>query len=76
MNKEHNGAAPVQKLCDMCLFTSHLSPVLKNHIDKKHLGIQKTFEYYKCDFFEKINGVKNHEHLRHKKEATQMCDVQ
>ena len=25
MNKEHNGAAPVQKLCNMCLFTSHLS---------------------------------------------------
>ena len=44
MHKEHNGAAPVQKSSDMCLFTSHLSHILKNPIDRKHLGILKTFE--------------------------------
>ena len=36
MHKLHNGAAPVKKSCDMCLFTSHFSVILKNHIDKKH----------------------------------------
>ena len=68
MHKEHNGAAPVQKSCDMCLFTSHLSCVLKNHIDRKNLSILKTFECNKCDFSAKSNGVlKHHEHLKHKK---------
>ena len=37
MHKVHKGDAPVQKSCDMCLFTSHLSRVLKNHINRKHL---------------------------------------
>ena len=50
MHKEHNGAAPVQKSCDLCLFTSHLLRILKNHIDRKHLGIFKLFECKKCDF--------------------------
>ena len=67
MHKEHNGAAHVQKSCDMCLFTSHLSRVLKNHIDRKHLGTLKTFECNKCDFSAKSKGVfKHHEHLKHK----------
>ncbi len=34
MHKEHNGAAPVQKSCNLCLFTSHLSRILKNHINR------------------------------------------
>ena len=69
MHKEHNGAFPVQKSCDMCSFTSHLSRVLKNHIDLKHQGILKTFECNKCDFsFANSKGVhKNHEHLKHNK---------
>ena len=50
MHKEHNGAAHVQKSSDMCSFTPHISRVLKNHIDKKHQGILKTFECNKCDF--------------------------
>ena len=50
MHKEHNGAAPVQKSCDLCLFTSHLSRILKNHINRKHLGILKPFECNQCDF--------------------------
>ena len=41
MNKEHNGVAPVQKSFDMCSLTFHLSHVLKNHIDRKHLSIKK-----------------------------------
>ena len=34
VHKEHNGANLVQKSCDMCSFTSHLSHGLrlKNHI--------------------------------------------
>ena len=76
MHKEHNGAAPVQKSCDICSFTSHLSRVLKNHIDRKHLGILKTFECNKCDFSAKSKGVlKHHEHLKHKKEATLTCEL-
>ena len=52
----------------MCLFTSLLSHVLKNHIDRKHLGILKTFECNKWDFSAKGKGVlKHHEHIRHKK---------
>ena len=71
MPKEHNGAVPVQKSCNMCSFTSHLSRVLKNHIDRKHLGILKTFECNKYDFSAKSKGeLKHHEHLKHKKEAT------
>ena len=50
MHKEHNGVAPFQNSCDMCLFTSHLSGVLKNHINRKHLGLLKTFECNKYDF--------------------------
>ena len=56
MHKEHNGAAPVQKSCDMCSFNSHLSHILKNPIDRKHLGIVQTFEYDKCDFSAKLKG--------------------
>ena len=68
MHKEHNSAAPVQKSCDMCLFISHLSCVLKNHIDRKPLGILKTFECNKCDFSANSKGVHmHHEHLKHKK---------
>ena len=68
MHKEHNGAAPVQKSCNMCLFTSHLSHVLKNHINRKHLDTLKMFECNKCDFSAKRKGVlKHHKHLKHKK---------
>jgi hypothetical protein len=63
MHIEHDCAAPVRKSCDMSLFTSHLSHILKNHIDRKHLGILKTFECEKCDFSAKSKGV----HLKHKK---------
>ena len=41
MHKEYNGAAPVQKSCYMSLFTSYLSGVLKNHIDRKQLCIEE-----------------------------------
>ena len=41
MHKVHKGAAPFNKSCNMCLFTSHLSRVLKNHINRKHLCILK-----------------------------------
>ena len=68
MNKEHNGAAHVQKSCNMCLFTSHLSHILMNHFDRKHLGALKTFECNKCDFSAKSKVVlEHHEHLKHKK---------
>ena len=68
MHKEHNGAAPVQKSCNMSLFTSHLSRVLKNHIDRKHLGILKMFECNKRNFSAKSKGVlKHHEHLKRNK---------
>ena len=50
MHKEHNGPAPVQMSCNMCFFTSHLSRVLNNHIDQKHIGNLKTLEYNKRDF--------------------------
>ena len=64
MHKEHNGAAPVQKSCNMFLFTSRLSPILNNHIDRKHLDIKKTpIECNKLDFSAKSKGVlKHHEH--------------
>ena len=67
MHKEHNGAAPVQKSCNMCLLTFHLSGVLKNHISMKHLGILKTFERNKYDFSAKSKGVPTHflENARH-----------
>ena len=41
MNKEHNGAAPLQKSCNIGPFISHLSGVLKNHIKRKHQCIEK-----------------------------------
>ena len=70
MHKEHNGAAPVQKSFHMCLFTFHLPRVLKNHINRKHIGILKTFECNKCDFYAKSIGVlKHHEHLKHYKKS-------
>ena len=73
MHKEHNGAAPVRKSCNICSFTSHLSRVLKNHIDLKHQDILKTFECNKCDFFANSKGVlKYHEHLKHKKKHPKM----
>ena len=76
MHREHNGAPPVQKSCDMCSFTSHLSCVLKNHINRKHLGILKTFECNKCNFSAKSKGVhKHHENVKHKKEATLTCEL-
>ena len=66
MHKEHNGAAHVQKSCNMCLFTSHLSCVLKKHIDRKQLGTLKTFECNMFDFSAKSKGVhEHHEHLKH-----------
>ena len=70
MHKEHNGAPPVQKSCNMCSFTSHLSRVLKNQINRKHLGILKTFEYNKCNFSAKSKGVpEHHEHLKHNQKS-------
>ena len=76
MHKEHNGAAPVQKSCDMCLFTSHLLCVLKNNIDRMHLGTLKMFECNKCDFNAKSKGVLNHhKHLKHKKNPTLTCEL-
>ena len=76
MHKEHNGAAPVQKSCDMCSVTSYMSRVVKNHIDRKHLGILKTFECNKFDFSAKNKGVlKHHEYLKHKIEATLTCEL-
>ena len=45
MHKEHNGAAPFHKSCNMCQFTSHLSDVLNNHIDRKNLCIKEFFSY-------------------------------
>ena len=66
MHKEHNATTLVQNPCDMCLFTSHLSCLLKNHIERKQLGILKTFECIKFDFSAKSKGVlKHHEHLKH-----------
>ena len=47
------------------LFTFHLSRVLKNHINRKHLGILKMFECNKCDFSLKTT----------KKEATLTCEL-
>ena len=41
MHNEHNGTAPLQKSCNIGPFTSHLSDVLKNHIDRKHLCIEE-----------------------------------
>ena len=75
MHQEHNGAPPVQKSCNMCLFTSHLSRVLKNQIDRKHLGILRMFECNNCDFSAKSKCVlKHHEHLKHNKKATLTCE--
>ena len=71
MHKEHNGTFPVQKSCDMCLFTSHLLCGLKNHIDRKHLGTLKTFECNKFDFYAKSKDVlKHHEHHKQKNPIT------
>ena len=76
MHKEHNGAALVQKSCDMCWFTFYLSHVLKNHIDRKHIGILKTFGCNNCDYSAKRKGVlKHHKHLRHGEEATPTCEL-
>ena len=76
MHQEHSGAAPVQNSGDMCSFTSHLSRVLKNHIDRKHLGILKFLECNKCDLSAKRKGVlKHHENLKHKIEATLTCEL-
>ena len=73
MHKEHNGAAPVQKSCNMCQFTSHLSRVLKRHIDRKPLGLLKTFECNKCNISSKSKCVLNHhEHIKHKKNHPDM----
>ena len=64
MHKEGNDAAHVQKSCNMCLFTSHMPCVLKNDINRKHLGILKRFECNKWDFSAKTKCVlKYHEHL-------------
>ena len=73
MHKEHNAAALVQNSCDMCFFNSHLSCVLNNHIDRKKLGILKTFECNKCKFSEKSKGVlQYHEHPKHTKKHPNM----
>ena len=75
MHKENNGPAPVQHSCDMCLFTSYLSCVLKSHLDRKHLGISKTFVCNRWDFSAKSKGVlKHHEHLKHKN-LTLTCEL-
>ena len=55
MYQEHNGATLVQKSCNMCLFTSYPSRVLRHHLDKKHLGILKMFECKKCLFWQRAN---------------------
>ena len=76
MHKEHNGTTPIQKSCDMCLFTSHPPHVLKNHINRKHPGILKTFEYNKFHLSSKSKGVlKHHEHLTHTKKTTLMFEL-
>ena len=78
MHKEHNGAAPLQKSCNICPFTSHLSDVLKNHIERKHLCIEeeKTFKCNKCDFSAKSKVVlKHHKHLKRGEEASLMCKL-
>ena len=76
MNKEHNGAAPLQKSCNICPFISHLSDVLKNHIKRKHLCIEKkTFECNRCDFSAKSKVVLKHKHLKHGEEASLMCKL-
>ena len=78
MHNEHNGAAPLQKSCNIGPFTSHLSDVLKNHIDRKHLCIEeeKTFECNRCDFSAKSKVVlKHHKHLKHGEEASLMCKL-
>ena len=60
-NTEHSGIKSPQE------FTSHLSCVLKNYINRKHLDIFKTFECYNSDFSAKSkDGLRNHEHLKHK----------
>ena len=55
---EHSGLkGPQEFKCALC-----------DHIDRKHLGILKIFEYDKGDFYATIKGVfKHHEHLKHKK---------
>ena len=53
MHKEYNGAAPVQKSCNMCLFTSHMSHILKKNIDRKHLGILKTLNVISVIFLQR-----------------------
>ena len=68
MHKEHNGAAPVQKSCNMCFFTRS-----KESHRQEALGILKTFECNKCDVSAKSKGVlKHHEHLKHKKKHPNM----
>ena len=78
MHNEHNGAAPLQKSCNIGPFTSHLSDVLKNHIDRKHLCIEerKSFECSKCEFSAKSKvGLQHHKHLKHGEEASLMCKL-
>ena len=78
MHKEHNGAAPVQKSCIMCLFTSHLSHVLNNHIDRTHLGISKPLNVIIVIFLQRAKvciSIMNT--LNTKKEATltiELCE--
>ena len=72
MYKEHNGAAPVQKSCNICLFTSHLSRILKHHMGRKYLGMLKMFEGNRCNFSAKSKCVLKHlEHLKQKKTTWQ-----
>ena len=61
MHMEHNGAAPVQKSCNMFLFTSQLSPILNNHIDRKHIGIKKNpIEHNKLVFLQRdLHSISN-----------------
>ena len=49
MYKEHTYAAPVQKSCNMGPFTSHLSDVLKNHIDRKYLWIEEEKKHFNVE---------------------------
>ena len=73
MHKVHKGAAPVQESYNMCLFTSHLSHVLKNRINRKHLGIFKYLNVISVIFLQKSKSVlKYHEQYKHKKPSYYM----
>ena len=56
----------------------HLSDILKNHIDRKHICIEKKkkVQSNKCDFSAKSKDVlKHHKHLKHGEEASLICEL-